>query len=283
MQTRVLNYSDGGLIDTPYSHIIAHNRKLLGDLHTHTFYEIFLLISGTVTHEFNGREQLLRDGDMMFLSPGDMHQYHENSLEIELLSLQIATEEMQRFLDAYDIHSIVSGAERLAFITLNRSEVRAITDISNRMVAQTREDQRILYRLLLGKIMHCYLNRALQGDLPPWLKIAMDQMRSVRNASEGVSALLRLSNLSHAQLCRLMKKHCGTTPQQFVKDLRLSLAYQMIESTDDDFLSISMEVGYNSFSHFCSTFKEKYGISPSELRRQMLIRLAAAPNTPGKD
>ena len=251
----------------------------MGDLHAHTFYEIVLLISGTVTHKLNGNEQLLRDGDLVFISPGDTHQYCENSAEIDLLSFQITTEEVQRFLAAYDL-SAADISKSYCPLTLSRTEVNSITDVSRRIIVQAQKDQSLVYRILLGKIIHCYLDRLLQGNIPPWLKTAMEQMNSVRYANEGVSALLRLSNLSHAQLCRLMKKHCGITPQQYIKDLRLSLAYQMIESTYDDFLSISMEVGYNSFSHFCSAFKEKYGLSPSALRRQALSRLAVEPPSP---
>lgn len=263
------------LANAPYAHITVHNRALMGDLHTHTFYEIILLISGRVTHQLNEQTYSLGEGDLVWMKPYDAHQYIDQSEELDLFSIQVSAEEVQRFLNAYGAESIIANANQSGFLTLSASETRSIMEICTRMLGQNSDKRILLYRMLMGKLMHCLLNRALQGDIPNYLRLAMDQMCSLRNAAEGVSAFLRLSNLSHAQLCRLMKKHCGITPQQFVKEIRLNLAYQMIESTDDDFLSISMEVGYNSFSHFCSAFKEKYGLSPSELRRQSLIRLTA--------
>lgn len=282
MAIQCLDYKQGNLVNAPYSYIMAHNRALSSSLHMHTFYEIVLIISGTVDHLLADVRHTLGDGDLVFINPYESHQYRESSPEIDLLSLQVSCEEMQRFLDTYQTGPMLGDPNRVRFITLSNADVRAISDLAARMMGRTANESLALYRMLLGRIMHCYLNWSLQGGVPSWLRMAMEQMRSVRNACEGVSAFLRLSNLSHAQLCRLMKKYCGVTPQQYVKDLRLNLAYQMIETTNTDFMTISMDVGYNSFSHFCSTFKEKYGISPSELRRQTFIRLGAFSGTKKK-
>ena len=275
MTIQVLDEAVGNLVEQPYSHIMVRNRPLDSTLHKHTFYEVILLISGTVHHQLNGVNHTLGNGDLVFINPDDTHWYTYNSVEIELLSLQVAREEMRRFLQAYGIEGMLADMHRPCFITIPGIEARSIADGINRIVGRSPDAVLQIYRILLGNIMHCYLNYRLNSDLPPWLQLAMGEMCTIRNAAEGVPAFLRLSNLSHAQLCRLMKKHCGITPQQYVRDLRLSLARQMIMDTDIDFLSISMEVGYNSFSHFCSTFKEKFGLSPSGLRRQARVRLSA--------
>ena len=85
---------------------------------------------------------------------------------------------------------------------------------------------------------------------------------------EGVPALLRLSNFSHAQLCRIMKRMLDTTPQEYVIDLRLNLAFQMIQSTTLPLAAIAEQVGYSSLSHFITIFTQKYHITPSMLRKK---------------
>ena len=44
---------------------------------------------------------------------------------------------------------------------------------------------------------------------------------TTKNMAEGVTAMMRIANLSHAQLCRVMKKHKLQTPVSYVKEIRL--------------------------------------------------------------
>lgn len=256
-----------------YGHILVRNRPMSTELHDHEFYEIVLLVSGRTTHRLNETTHPMDDGDIMFICPDDVHQFEGYSAVTELLSLQVRVDEMERFMDVYGAREILSAPDRPPCLHLDTSEVHALSEIYSRMVVLDDGEHLSQYRILLGRIVQCYLAHAIQGNNPVWLRMAMDQMALPANAAEGVSAFLRLSNLSHAQLCRLMKKHYGTTPQQYVKNLRLNLAHERIVSTPTDFLTISMEVGYNSFSHFCTSFKERFGLSPSELRRRSYQRL----------
>lgn len=255
-----------------YRHAVVRNRTLDTSPHNHEFYEIVLLVSGNVRHILNESNHPLNIGDIVFITPSDIHLFPPNSRVSELLSFQVHAKEMERFFEAYGTRDMLTAADRTPFLHLEPGEVRSLVETYSRIVVLDDADHLRQYRILLGKIMQCYLTHENQGNSPIWLRMAVDQMGILQNAAEGVPAFLRLSNLSHAQLCRLMKKHYGMTPQQYIKNLRLNLAYEMIESTSLDFLTISMEIGYNSFSHFCTSFKEKYDISPSELRRQANLR-----------
>ncbi len=263
----------------PFFHSLVHNRALVRVLHRHEFYEIVLVISGSFHNILNGSEEILREGDIVFITPDDLHQCGESSAELDLLSMQIAPEEMERFIDAFGLRGVLLRPQRPHFVTFSPGEARSIYEVAGQMIAQSEENILRLYRIMLGRIMQCYLTHAMQENMPVWLRLAMEQMKSLRNAAEGVPALLRLSNISHAQLCRVMKKCCGVTPQQYVRDLRLSLACQMIENSDADFLTISMQVGYNSFSHFYGAFREKYNMSPSEARCSASLRFMPVPGS----
>ena len=43
--------------------------------HCHDFYEIFITVSGTVTHFINGITQKLPEGSLVFIRPDDVHAY----------------------------------------------------------------------------------------------------------------------------------------------------------------------------------------------------------------
>lgn len=268
---QVLKSADlfGEIYHSHYRHTVVRRRLLSDRRHAHEFYEMVLVVSGGTLHTLNGTLSRLTAGDLVVMKPGDWHCFSENSRAEELLSLQIEPGEMARFLAAYDMNGWPdTPASRI--LHLEGSEVRAIEEIYRYIACLDGDDYVRQYRILLGQIMQFVLAHDVQGSAPPWLRMAMEQMTHLGNAAEGVPAFLRAANLSHAQLCRLMKKHYGMTPQQYVRNLRLNLAYEMIQSSTLDFMTIAMEVGYSSFSHFQTAFKEKYGLSPAALRRQSL-------------
>ena len=43
--------------------------------HTHTFYEVFTVVSGTALHMVNNTNQTLQKGDFFFIRPRDVHYY----------------------------------------------------------------------------------------------------------------------------------------------------------------------------------------------------------------
>lgn len=109
--------------------------------------------------------------------------------------------------------------------------------------------------------------REKTDEIPEFLIEAMKTLRDLENLRLGVSAIEKYTHYSRAQICRLVKKHYKVTPQEYVTNLRLSFAYNMIVYTINSINSIAAEVGYQSLSAFYSQFKEKYHVLPSELRK----------------
>ena len=60
----------------------------------------------------------------------------------------------------------------------------------------------------------------------------------------------------------------GQTPLQYVIAQRLQLACRLLESTRQDISAIAMATGFSSHSHLSHTFKQRYGLTPQQFRRQ---------------
>lgn len=58
------------------------------------------------------------------------------------------------------------------------------------------------------------------------------------------------------------------TFRDYVTELRLDRAKQLINTTDLRMYEISERIGYNNVEHFTRMFKKKYGISPSDYKKQ---------------
>ena len=94
------------------------------------------------------------------------------------------------------------------------------------------------------------------------------QILSDLSHSPNIEEMARVVNLSELHLQQLFKKELGVSPVQYLKDLRLELAREMLVNSFLQIREIGFKVGITDQSHFIRAFKEKYGTTPSEYRRQ---------------
>jgi AraC family transcriptional regulator, exoenzyme S synthesis regulatory protein ExsA len=74
-----------------------------------------------------------------------------------------------------------------------------------------------------------------------------------------------LTGRSLSTFNRDFKKHFHTTPQKWLTDKRLELAYYHLTEKKKKPTEVYLEVGFEDLSHFSFIFKKKYGISPNQL------------------
>jgi AraC family transcriptional regulator, exoenzyme S synthesis regulatory protein ExsA len=77
--------------------------------------------------------------------------------------------------------------------------------------------------------------------------------------------LSRLSGRSLSAFKRDFQEEFNTSPALWIKHKRLEYAILQLEKTHKNVSEISMEIGYESVSHFIKAFKEKFGITPGEV------------------
>ncbi|MEM9934211.1 MAG: AraC family transcriptional regulator [Bacteroidota bacterium] len=81
-----------------------------------------------------------------------------------------------------------------------------------------------------------------------------------------------LTGRSVSSFRRDFKRLFGTTPHQWLKDMRLHRAYETLTQMPKSSNELAHEVGYESVSHFISEFKKKYQLTPGQLAHQLHSR-----------
>jgi AraC-like DNA-binding protein len=74
-----------------------------------------------------------------------------------------------------------------------------------------------------------------------------------------------LTGRSLSTFKRDFKKAFNTTPQKWLTEKRLALAYDQLTKKRSKPIDIFYEVGFENLSHFSYAFKKKFGQSPTEL------------------
>ena len=79
-------------------------------------------------------------------------------------------------------------------------------------------------------------------------------------------ALSNSVNLSPARLRQLFKKDTGRSPMEYLRDLRMQRAQELLRSTFLSVKEIAFHCGMNDISHFVRDFKVRHGLTPSTFR-----------------
>ncbi|RJQ10362.1 MAG: response regulator [Bacillota bacterium] len=74
--------------------------------------------------------------------------------------------------------------------------------------------------------------------------------------------------LSPYYFARLFKLHTGMTLGEYVTEVRLGRACDLLRSTDQTIHKVAGKVGYSSGSYFSSLFTRRFGVSPNQFRER---------------
>ena len=83
-----------------------------------------------------------------------------------------------------------------------------------------------------------------------------------------VNSLSQKYNVSPEYLSRLFKKEIGVAITEYISDLRLKKATDLLKSEKLSVSDISQYVGYTDQNYFARAFKKRYGVSPTLYRKE---------------
>ena len=97
---------------------------------------------------------------------------------------------------------------------------------------------------------------------------AAAMMEASVDAQLSMEQLAEQMGLSLRQLERLFKRHLNVSPRQFFVQLRLRRARNLLRHTAMSVMEVTIACGFQSASHFCNSYRDLFGHSPSAERRQ---------------
>ncbi len=124
-----------------------------------------------------------------------------------------------------------------------------------------------------AEIIALLLDRALGQKLSPssaqqlellarlWERVDSDLARAW-----SVESLAAQMFLSSTHFHRMVARHTGTSPMEFVMRLRLRRAAELLRASNRTVESVAMAVGYGTAVSFSKAFKRHFGESPGQFR-----------------
>lgn len=91
-------------------------------------------------------------------------------------------------------------------------------------------------------------------------------LENISNEQFGVSELADLLNMSRSSLLRKIKKQTNLSASQFIREIRLQKAAELLINTELTASEIAFEVGFSNPSYFTKCYREYYGYPPGETK-----------------
>ena len=96
--------------------------------------------------------------------------------------------------------------------------------------------------------------------------------KQMDNNALTVDDLVDEMNMGRTVFFNKLKSMTGLSPVEFIREIRVKRAAQLLEEKKYNITEVTYMVGMNDSRYFAKCFKSTYGITPSEYRRVALER-----------
>lgn len=236
-------------------------------------HAVIVVLEGEKKFSSPTQELHVRKGDILFFQRGcySMNESIDNSYRslVFFVNEKLLKEFVSQHLSLFQatstklptdlILAFSSSPTFTTFITSLLPYFRAKTPFLNELLRL--KSQELLLHLLeldtLGQLRAILLH-IYQGQ-----KTDLDYLMSTYLLKPlSMNELARLSGRSLSAFKRDFETHFHTAPGQWIRHKRLEHAHFLLRNTTSNVSEVSMDIGYESVSHFIKAYKQQYGFTP---------------------
>ena len=241
-------------------------------MHTHDYYELFLVEKGCTQHNTISDCRTIEPGTLCFIRPHDSHHFIGNHCSI--FNLLIRSELWLQILDFIGpnptVEHMLSSTVPICINLMQEDFVatKHMLEANILIPFETTDCYNSHLKVLVLSLLERFFAQPLRQteEFPLWLDSLLKEMHNQENYADGMNAMYRISGYSPEHLCRCFQRYLGITPTSYLNTLRIQEAGRFLVYTDDSIINIASRCGFNSLSHFYHQFKRIYKLSPTQYR-----------------
>lgn len=270
-----------------YVHSLLTDHTLSG-MHSHSFYEIAIILKGNGWHYIGEQIHPIRRGCILTMPPGIRHGYYSEQ-GITLYNFFIRPEFFCRYQN--DIHALPGSSvlfeiepylrskfNRSVFITLDEPQIQELyPNLSQLLHYCERSDpgltplKNALAILIVGYLSRQFLHsRPTLGshrkDITTSILGVMEYLHRHYNEKISVDALARQANLSRTAFYQHFFELNRCSVVQYLTNYRLQQSLSLLLGSTSSIAEIAQECGFYDSSHYIRTFLREYRVTPQQYR-----------------
>lgn len=260
-------------------------REFTYPIHSHSDYELnFTENAAGVKRIVGDSVEVIGDYDLVLVSSKELEhvlEQHEcKSPKIREITIQFSPNIFeQNFTNKQQFDSIrkmlVKGQKGIAFPMSAIMKVYPLLDSLS--MEQDSFYAVMKFFTILYELSKCKEAKTLSSS--PFARIdTHSESRRVQNIQQYINenykqdirlpVLAQMAGMSAVAFSRFFKARTGTSLSDYIIDVRLGHASQMLVQSGTPVADICLECGFNNLSNFNRIFKKKKGCSPQEYRKQ---------------
>lgn len=266
------------------------SRQLQQRPHMHEYTQVAYVLRGLCCHRLHGKSIVAGRGDAFVIHPGNVHSlcaFEDKEFELVLLDYMPSLAIDPRLPLPDEMKGALLGAE--GDDTQQQPAWLHIGADKRMLVEQLLQDMQEEYdrresgfewsiRLSLLKLLHLFARESRNRRSDEREAAAAPAYRrpieaAIRHVNEHYSQDIPLergaqeANMTPAYFSHLFKKETGQTFVDYLHEVRIERAMELMRRGDEPVTHICYQVGFRHLSHFIRTFKKRTGLTPTAYKQ----------------
>lgn len=251
--------------------------------HTHNYIEVVYMCEGMTHHVIDGRDVILRKGELLFLSLNAVQELYPagfNDIAVNFivlpeffdvgLSMMKDDNRMRDFI----VDSLRSEKSKSGYLHFHVADVLPIQNLVENLIWtlwNKEQNKRSINQITMGLLfllLSNHIDRVETGErgADSSLKLEVLQYVEEHYKDGGLTDLAEELHYDVYWLSKEIKRVTGHNYTELVQQKRLNQAVYLLETTSMSVLDVGQAVGYDNQSYFHRIFQKKYGTTPRKYR-----------------
>ncbi len=244
------------------------------ETHFHADFELLYVLKGELLLSCNGETHLMREDAFYLINTGCRHGW---SAEGSVLAGSILID-IERITDLFGNTPVMFHCDSNE---LRPEDAASIRELVYRLFTYSRAAEgrgRLLFNSLSYQLVYQLTNQCLASKNDPVWNYPQDGPRRrtydiLRYVNENYAQPITLAslaerlNLTTPYLSKLFKEQFGTTFLSYLQSVRLKHAEGDVLNSEKSLTRIALDNGFPNSASFIRRFRQEYGVTPSEYRK----------------
>jgi AraC-like DNA-binding protein len=271
---RHLELADG--LETDYLRILYYDfpEKFSSMYKSYEYNRLCTIVEGEKHVSVNGDNKFIYDTNSFILMPPNSNIHMDIDIPTKALVFELNSDLLKSVSEKVSVDYKVNYNSIIEDRFIRNDTTHEIKGCLNKITSILSEHnkneeflldlcaQELVYNLLQVKGTQHILNFEPDNPVYKAIKYMHDNLESPLSIKQISSEL----NMSDSSFCQYFKKVTGITPKDYLTDLKLSKAKDMIKNTS--ITNVAFDLGYENISYFISLFKIKYGMTPKQYKEK---------------
>ncbi len=272
------------MLNQPYD--IFMTDSVNSPMHWHYYSEIIYMDKGSVTAKCNDSSTVLKEGDICYFYPLQLHEITKadsndvlySVIKFDIHSINIPSSHLPRMFDYY-VRRTQEDDFSLIVRNTCQTDCKIGSIVSGIVDEYKRKDE--FYMLSVQALIHdllIHIARNVDKDFKASDKKHKDENFSFFRILEyidthsgetlEVQELAQMCGMSYSNFAKLFREQYGRSCKEYISYIRLNKAQELLLNSDYDLNYIAIETGFYDCSHFIRTYKKWRGITPEQERKR---------------